>query len=233
MPNSDFRCTLAVLVRNEIIGSRALFDRIPWSSFEQTLVVDGRSNDGTPEFFREKGVAVITQSSPGLGAAMIEARAHCETDGIVFFHPDGNEDPGDLVAIRDLLAAGKEFVVASRMIEGSYNEEDEKVFKTRKWANQSFALVANVLWGRRGNRTTDVTNGMRGIRTETWDRLGLTSTDCTMDYQMVIRALKKGVPITELPTREGNRIAGATNFASVDTGIKEVKLILRELVRRS
>lgn len=229
---NPFSCTLAVLVRNEIIGSRALFDRIPWSAFEQAMVIDGRSNDGTPEFFREKGIEVVTQSAPGLGAAMIEARQHCTTDAIIFFHPDGNEDPADILRIRELLAAGRDFVVASRMIEGSWNEEDEKVFRTRKWANQGFALLANVFWGRKGNRTTDVTNGMRGIRIAAWDRLGLTSTDCTMDYQMVIRALKKQVPITEIPTREGHRIAGATNFASIDTGVKEVKLILRELTRR-
>jgi hypothetical protein len=229
---ANFSCTLAVLVRNEIIGARGTFDRIPWSRFEQTFVVDARSTDGTPEFYTEKGIRVITQTRPGLGAAMIDGRNACETDAIVFFHPDGNEDAADTVTIRDHLAGGKEFVVASRMIKGSYNEEDEKIFKTRKWANNGFALLANVLWGRRGNRTSDVTNGLRGIRVDTWDRLGLTSTDCTMDFQMVIRALRKRVPITEFPTREGHRIAGATNFASLDTGLKELKLIMNELMRR-
>lgn len=229
----NFRCTLAVLVRNEIIGARGTFDRIPWDRFEQTFVVDGNSNDGTVEFYREKGIRVVQQSRPGLGAAMLESRDLCETDAVVFFHPDGNEEAADTVKIRELLAAGNEFVVASRMIQGSWNEEDEKIFKTRKWANQGFALIANTLWGRGGNRTTDVTNGLRGIRVDAWDRMGLTSTDCTMDFQMVIRALRKRVPITEFPTREGHRIAGATNFASVDTGIKELKLILRELARRN
>lgn len=229
---TSFSCTLAVLVRNEIVGSRAMYDRIPWKEFEQVLVVDGKSNDGTREFFEERGVPVVVQTRPGLGAAMLEARSHCTTDAIVFFHPDGNEDPGDLLRIRTLLSDGKQFVVASRMIEGSYNEEDEKIIRMRKWANKGFALIANLLWGRGGNRTTDVTNGLRGIRLAAWDRMKLTSTDCTMDYQMVIRALKTRIPIHEFPTREGHRIAGATNFASFDTGLAELKLIWRELTRR-
>jgi hypothetical protein len=128
-----------------------------------------------------------------------------------------------------LLHSGKEFVVASRMIPGAVNEDDGKLLKWRKWANNGFALLANILFGHDGNRTTDVTNGFRGISARAWDRMQLTSKDLTMDYQMVIRALKLGIPITEFPTKEGHRIAGATNFASLPTGIAELKLVWREL----
>jgi hypothetical protein len=129
----------------------------------------------------------------------------------------------------DLLRGGSEFVVASRMIPGAVNEDDVKFLKWRKWANQAFAILANILFAHGGNRTTDVTNGFRGITCEAWDRLQLTSKDLTMDYQMVIRALKAGVPITEFPTKEGHRVAGATNFASLPTGIAELKMVWREL----
>jgi hypothetical protein len=40
--------------------------------------------------------------------------------------------------------------------------------------------------------------------------------------------LKLGIPITEFPTIEGHRIAGATHFASIPTGIAELKLVWRE-----
>lgn len=225
-------CALAVLVRNEVIGSRAMYDRIPWQDFDEVLVVDGHSNDGTREFYEEKGRRVILQSRPGLGAAMLDARAHCTASALVFFHPDGNENPSDLPVIRKYLAEGHDFVVASRMISGAVNEDDERVIRLRKWANIGFAMIANLFWGRKGNRTTDVTNGLRGIRCESWDRMQLDSTDCTMDYQMIIRALKCGIKITEFPTEEGPRIGGSTNFASFDTGLKELKLIVRELVRK-
>jgi glycosyltransferase involved in cell wall biosynthesis len=213
------------------MGSRAMVDRIPWGSFEEVFVVDGNSSDGTPEVFEERGIRVIRQSMPGLGAAMLEARKHCTTAGLVFFHPDGNEDPADILVIRTFLATGRDFVVASRMIQGAYNEEDAGLVRPRKWANQFLALIANILWGSRKNRTSDVTNGLRGISCGAWDAMQLDSTDLTMDFQMVIRALKRRITITEFPTREGSRLAGATNFKSLETGVAELKLIWRELIQ--
>lgn len=227
--NSSFSCALTILVRNEIIGCRTLFDKIPWNGFEQAYIIDGHSTDGTREFFEERSIPVFLQPTPGYGAAMMEARARCRTTALVFYHPDGNEDPADLLPIRSLLAAGRDFVVASRMIPGAFNEEDTNLIRPRKWANQGLALIANILWGSRNNRTTDITNGMRGMTCAAWDALELDSRDLTMDFQMVIRALKRGVTITEVPTREGKRIGGATNFASFSTGVAELKLILREL----
>ena len=41
-----------------------------------------------------------------------------------------------------------------------------------------------------------------------FDRMGLTARDLTMDYEMVIRTLKLNIPIIELPTAQGQRIAG-------------------------
>ena len=168
----NFRCTLAVLVRNELIGSRSLFEKIPWDRFEQVVVIDGNSTDGTPEYYEAKNIHVHRQSRRGLGAAMMDARRLCGTDAIVFFHPDGNEDPADLTVIRAFLESGRDFVVASRMVAGAINEDDHKVLRVRKWANHTFALIANMLWSRGNNRTSDVTNGLRGIRCTAWDRLG-------------------------------------------------------------
>ena len=160
---------------------------------------------------------------------MIDAREHLATNAMIFFHPDGNEDPSDLERMAALLRQGTQFVVASRMIRGSVNEDDDKLLKWRKWANRRLAILANTFFAHGGNKTTDVTNGFRGITAVAWDRLNLSSRDLTMDYQMVIRALKTGIPITEFPTHEGQRIDGATNFASLPTGIAELKLLWREL----
>jgi hypothetical protein len=160
---------------------------------------------------------------------MLEARAHARGDAIIYFHPDGNEDPRAIPVFVERLRAGSEFVVASRMIPGAWNEEDGQLLRWRKWANQGLALMANVLFARNGAHTTDITNGLRAIRCDTFDRMALTSRDLTMDFQMVIRALKLGMKIDEFPTREGERIGGATNFPSLQTGLKELGLIWDEL----
>jgi glycosyltransferase involved in cell wall biosynthesis len=229
---------LALIVRNEETGVREMGPKLPLAEFDQVLAIDGNSTDGTVATLESMGIPTFAQRERGLGEAMIEARQHVTTDSFIFFHPDGNEDPADLPRMAAMLRAGAEFVVASRMIAGATNEDDHKTIKLRKWANNGFALLANVLFGPgmftavfggAGNKTTDVTNGFRGISTAAWDRMNLTSHDLTMDYQMVIRALKLGIPITEFPTHEGHRVCGETNFASMPTGIAELKLVWREL----
>ena len=223
--------SLALIVRNEAIGIREIVPRIDRSAFDQVFAVDGNSTDDTVAVLAAMGIQTVAQEGRGLGAAMMDARLALApgTDAMVFYHPDGNEDPADLPRMAELLRGGAEFVVASRMVAGAVNEDDHLWFKWRKWANIAFATLANVLFAHGGNRTTDVTNGFRGITVDAWDRLRLTSRDLTMDYQMVIRALKLGVPIAEFPTAEGLRCAGATNFASLPTGIAELKLVWREL----
>jgi glycosyltransferase involved in cell wall biosynthesis len=220
--------SLVVIVRNEEAGVREVMPRVDLSVFDDHFAVDGHSTDRTAELLRGFGFRVFEQAEPGLGAANLEARRHVRTDAFVFFHPDGNEDPADLPRLAGLLRAGHDFVVASRMMRGAWNEEDGQLFKPRKTANLIFALVANLLFGHGGNRTTDITNGLRGISREAFDRMRLSSRDMTFDFQMVIRALKLGIPITEFATREGERVGGSTHFASVPSGLAVLRLLWRE-----
>jgi glycosyltransferase involved in cell wall biosynthesis len=224
------RVSLAFITRNEIAGLRAIFDQVPRDQVFEAFAVDGHSTDGTVEFFRERGIPVHPQVEKGLGAAMLEARSHARGDAIIFFHPDGNEDPGAIPTFVERLRAGSHFIVASRMIPGAWNEEDGKVLRWRKWANRGLAAMANALFARRGARTTDITNGLRAITCDAFDRMCLDARNLTMDFQMVIRALKLGMEIDEFPTREGERIGGSTNFPSVQTGLMELGLIRDELL---
>lgn len=226
---SDRTVTLVFVTRNEEIGLRELLPRIAFEMFDDCLAIDGHSVDGTVEVFTEKAIPVYAQRHRGLGAAMLEARERVRTDSFVFYHPDGNEDPDDLARIARLLRQGHDFVVGSRMLPGAWNEEDGQLFRPRKLANHGLAWLANLLFAHKPNRTTDVTNGLRGITCAAFDRMGLTSRDLTMDYQMVIRALKLDIPITEFPTREGERLHGTTNFPSFSTGLAELRLLVSEI----
>jgi glycosyltransferase involved in cell wall biosynthesis len=223
--------TLVLLTMNELDGSKALFEQIPWRRFEDALVLDGKSTDGTREFFESKGIRVVSQKNEGLGNAVIEAMTASTGEAVVFFHPDGNMNPNDTLKFRPLFEQGYEFVVASRMMKGGYNEEDVKWIKFRKWANITFAWIAAALWSKPGCcKATDPVNGFRGITRDAFERMVIDATDCSVDYQMLIRAYKKKIKLIEFPTIEGSRIAGTTRFRSLPTGIREVKMLLREML---
>ena len=65
-------------------------------ALDEVLVVDGGSTDGTLEFFESRGVRVIRQERRGRGEAFRLAAQHARNDRLVFFSPDGNEDPDDI-----------------------------------------------------------------------------------------------------------------------------------------
>ena len=112
-------------------------------------------------------------------------------------------------------------------------KEDAQLLKPRKWANIVFAWIASVMWRKRGEyKATDPVNGFRGIMAESFRRMEIDATDCSIDYQMLIRAYKKNIKLIEFPTIEGSRIAGETEFKSIPTGIRELNMLLREIFKR-
>jgi len=142
-------------------------------------------------------------------------------------------DSKDTLKFRPLFEQGYEFIIASRMLKNAYNEEDSKLIKPRKWANIIFARIASIIWRKKASyRATDPVNGFRGITVEGFKRMGIDVTDCSVDYQMLIRAYKKNIKMTEFPTIEGFRIGGETTFKAIPTGIREVKMLIREVFKR-
>ena len=223
------KITLAIIVKNERKSSETIFPNIPKSSVDQIFVIDGNSTDGTREYFTSRHIPVFTQKKPGLGAATFEARKHTTTDAIIFFHPDGNEEPKDIAKIAEYLRIGYELVIPSRMIKGGYNEEDDSLIKPRKWFNIMLAFIINILWHRKRPFISEIVQGFRGIRVDTFDKLKLDTNDRTIDLQMVIRSLKYDVNFYEFPTREGKRISGDTHFQSLPTGYKNLRTFAREI----
>jgi glycosyltransferase involved in cell wall biosynthesis len=222
------RISLVVLTYNEIVGLRAVFDRIPLKAVDEIFAVDGGSTDGTVEFFREKGVVVHSQEIKGRGEAFRVAFRKATGDALLFFSPDGNEDPDDIPKFRPYLEQGYDMVVGTRMVKGARNEEDHLVFKWRKWANNAFNLMANATWNR-GPFVTDTINGFRAITKKAWGRLALDGPGYTIEYQSSIRAFKLGLRVAEFPTLEAPRIDEREGSPSVKTGLAFLKLYFSEV----
>ena len=222
------KIALVFLTKNEITGLRAIFNRVGRDIFDEVFVVDGGSKDGTLEFFKEKGVRVLSQTSPGRGEAFRLAFGDSKSDAIVFFSPDGNEDPADLPKFQAYLEKGFDMVIASRMMKGAFNEEDTETLRFRKWANLAFGALANLFWNR-STWVSDTINGYRAITRSCFDALKPDAKGFTIEYQMSIRAMKKNTRIAEFPTREGFRLGGTTGAKSIPTGWVFFKLLAREV----
>lgn len=220
------RTTLVILTRNEISGVKEILKKIPTKSVDEVFAVDYKSTDGTVEFLEKNHIKVVKQSKPGRGNAFRIAVKKAKGESIIFFSPDGNEDPKDITTLVKKIGEF-DMVIASRFMKGSRNEEDDQFIKFRKWANQTFSFFVKIFWG--GN-VTDTINGYRIIKKDFFKRLKLDEEGFAIEFQMTIRTLKLGGKIYEIPTKEGNRIGGMSTASSIPTGLKFVRLLINELL---
>jgi hypothetical protein len=223
------KTALVILTRNEIGGLEGIFHKIPLNAVDEYFAVDGKSTDGTVEFFKGNGVPVIVQEKLGRGEAFRIARRRAAHDGLIFFSPDGNEDPHDIPNFKLYMEQGYDMVIASRLMKGGKNEEDSRILPLRKWANQAFTRLANVVWNRGNRYVTDTINGYRAISKEAFDRLQPDAEGYAIEFQMSIRAMKIGLKIKEFPTGEGQRIGSVSKLLAIPTGLKFLRLMAREI----
>jgi glycosyltransferase involved in cell wall biosynthesis len=221
--------TLVILTFNEIEALPKIWDKIPLKAADELLAVDGGSKDGTVEFLTSKGVKVLGQPRRGRGVAFRVAAEQAAGENICYFSPDGNEDPADIPKLFDLVEKGADIAVASRMMAGAFNEEDIHWWRPRKWVNQAFGLIANVIWNK-GPFISDTINGYRAINRKSFDTLGCDADGFIIEYQMSIRAMKRGLKVVEIPTYEGQRLGGVSTAESWKTGVVFVKGLFREIM---
>jgi glycosyltransferase involved in cell wall biosynthesis len=221
--------TLVILTLNEIDGVTQVIPKLPAHAVDEILVVDGGSTDGTIEFFEARGIRVIRQQLRGRGEAFRLAAQHARNDRLVFFSPDGNEDPDDILRLVEGLAAGYDMVIASRFMVGARSEDDDKfLFASRRWGNLMFTWLANVLCGR-GRWITDTINGYRAITRSAFLRLAPDARGYAIEFQMSIRALQLGLRVLEIPTQESPRIGrGVSKLNAIPVGLTFLGVLARE-----
>ena len=220
------KSSLIILTFNEIEGVKAVFDKIPLDKFDECLVIDYQSKDGTAEFLEEKGLRVIPQVKRGRGEAFRMGIEFSSGDILIFFSPDGNEDPKDTVRLKEVIEEGYDMAIASRFLLQSRNDESGKLFPMRAWGNRFFTVLVNIIFG---GKLSDSINGFRAVRKDKFKELKVDAEGFCIEYQMSMRAMKLKQKIKEIPTTEGERIGGKSTAGSFSTGTKFIKLILKEI----
>ncbi len=222
---------LVILTFNESEALPKVFDAIPRDAAHDLFAVDGGSKDGTVEFLEARGIRVVGQERRGRGEAFRAAFRATDADAIVFFSPDGNEDPRDIPRLFELLE-DCDMSIASRMMAGAFNEEDISWWRLRKWVNLAFGMAANLLFNR-GPFVTDTINGFRGVRRSAFEIMAPDALGFVIEYQMTIRAMKKGLRMLEFPTAEGRRLGGHSTASAWPTGKVFLKTLWSEWRRGS
>lgn len=231
VPSSRLRLSLCLLTWNEHEGCRHDVPLLPLNEFEEVYAVDNGSRDGTVEYLTSQGITVHQQPRHGYNQAYICAFDKCTTDAVIVFHPKGSVDPASILKFRPLLEQGHDLVIASRMISGGDNEEDEKLIRPRKWFVLGLALISAVIWCRKRPVIWDVLHGLRAMRRDQFLVIEPLNTGLSIDLEMVVRSYRRRFRVVEFPVIETLRLSGQTHFKALPTGWHLLKYLLSELRR--
>ncbi len=177
---------------------------------DQILVVDGHSTDGTFEIARNSGAEVILDHGRGKGDAIQTAIDHIRGEITVFIDADGSHDAADIPRlIEPIQQEEADHVGGSRLIGGS-SELHGGFDEFFRLAGSSF-ITACINW-RFGVKLSDSQNGFRAIRTSVLGQLDLRENITTIEQEMVIKTLRAGYRIAEIPAHEYSRRFGKSHI---------------------
>lgn len=177
---------------------------------DEIIVVDGHSKDKTREIAESHGVTVITDDRKGKGDAIRKGIAKASKDIIVFIDADGSHLPEDIPRLAAPIKGGEcEHVTGSRMRGGSDELHGDIGKFIRMVGSDIITLGINY---RFDVRLTDSQNGFRAIRADVAKQLDLKENITTIEQEMIIKTLKSGYRVGEVPAHEYARKGGESKI---------------------
>jgi dolichol-phosphate mannosyltransferase len=181
----------------------------PYAS--DVVVVDGHSTDNTAEVARSLGTRIVLDHKKGKGEAIRTVIPYLTREVTVFIDADGSHDPEDIPAIvKPILDGNADHVSGSRLIGGSselYGGFDD-CFRL-----MGSSLITACINHHFNVRLSESQNGFRAIRTEVLRQLDLEENITTIEQEMIIKTLKKGYRMAEVPSHEHSRKAGYSKIS--------------------
>ena len=173
---------------------------------DEIIVVDGHSRDRTRQIAEGLGVKVILDHKKGKGEALRASIHYVTGDIIVFIDADGSHNPDDIPRlIQPIINNRADHVSGSRLMGGS-SELHGGFDECFRLMGSSF-ITACINWKFKV-RLSESQNGFRAIKTDVIKRLNLKENITTIEQEMIIKTLRQGFRMSEVPTHENKRIAG-------------------------
>jgi len=189
---------------------------------DDVLVVDDGSVDKTSEEARKAGARVVRQEpNQGKGAAIRRGLKEATGDIILFIDGDGQDDPAEIPLLLAEMKKGADLVNGSKFI-GTMKEG--AISTPNYFGNRFMSGLINILFG---VKVTDSQAGYRTFRRSKLAGIELDATEYEIETEMLIKAIKNGFKIVEVPVTRDKRAAGSTNFKRVRNGLRILWWILK------
>ena len=204
-----YRVAVAIMARNE---EQTIRDAVQSAArfAHQIFVMDGRSKDRTATIAKEAGAIVYIDNGKGKGAATRQCFELVDADIVVFMDADGSHDPADIPHLVAPIVRGEaDLVVGSRFAGGS----DELSVGFAQLVRSNGNILMNIAINKRWKvNLSDTLNGFRAIRRKAAMSIRLKENRHTIEQEMVMKMLRHGYKVVNVPTHEYERKYGRSHI---------------------
>ncbi|MBU0881482.1 MAG: glycosyltransferase, partial [Candidatus Omnitrophica bacterium] len=216
-------------------GMREIMPRIKKEWYDQLIILDGGSGDGTIEYARENGYFVYVQKKKGLRQALREIYGMITGDVMITFSPDGNCIPELIPELIEEMGKGYDMVIVSRYMGKAISHDDDAITKFGNWM---FTAMINVFFG---GRYTDALGIYRAYKTDIVKKFEIDRDAKFLhlaeragiligwEPKLSIRCAKRKAKVLEIPGDEPARIYGTRKMRPFRSGSIMLAQILYEI----
>lgn len=228
------KVTILIPVLNEIDGMKKVMPFLKKEWYDQLILIDGGSTDGTLEYAQKMGYFIFRQQKKGIRNAYMEALKYTKGDVIVTLSPDGNCLLELLPELIKKMHEGYGMVIVSRYAGGAKSYDDTIVTGFGNWF---FTFVVNFLYR---VHYTDVMGIYRAYKKELIYSLELDKdagyttperlfrTNISWEPLLSVRCAKKKLRVAEIPGDEPNRVGGEKKLQVVRWGAAYLFQFIRD-----
>ena len=227
--SSDLTVGVLIPARNEERNIKDVIFRLKNLGYDNVLVVDGCSEDGTLEMARRNGAKVIAQDGLGKGNAVrqVLSNEYFDVDALVLMDADGSMAPEEIPVFMKALNSGADVVKGSRFMKGGSSYDMSLM---RRIGNGLLMICTNILFS---TKYTDLCYGFAVFSRQAVEKLApiLRSQNFEIEAEIFIKAAEIGLTVKEVPSTEFKRRYGSSKLNWIRDGISIFGRIVREFIR--
>lgn len=185
------------------------------------IIVSDSSSDGSDRIAKELG-AKLVRHKIGYGDALITGMNNASGGYLIFADCDCSYDFSEIPKFIEKLNLGYDFVIGSRM--KGYIKKGAMPFLHRYIGVPVLTYLINFKFN---SNFSDTHSGFRGIKKEAYKKLDLKCKGMEFASEMVIKAKKKNLSISEIPINYSLR-RGNKKIRTFRDGFRHLVYILKE-----
>ena len=226
MVDRDEVCVL-IPTYNEAEAVGEVIERFLAVGYENVLVIDGGSTDGTQSVAADAGARVVEQSGEGKGQAVREAVGMIDAPYVLMIDGDATYRPEQADRLVEPLQDGRaEHVIGDRFAD----MQSGAMTRLNQFGNRIINRVFSFVHGR---DLQDILSGYRAFTTDSFDRLSLTADGFGIETELAVECVRHDIKTMVVPaTYEARPEGSETNLRPFRDG-GNILLTLYRLAKKN